>query len=397
MKEEIEEPCPSILNYLSSNEFEKIKMFSKDKKTPFLYINLNRVSREYDELVNLFPFAKVYYAIKANPEREVIDLLSNKGSNFDVASLFEINQLLEQGISIDRISYGNTIKKSEDIKYAYEKGLKMYATDSFMDLDKIATNAPGSLIYVRLLSEGKGADWPLSKKFGTTKETAIEILIKAKELGLIPYGVSFHVGSQQRSISSWDEALLKSKYVFDKVKESGIELKLINLGGGLPSSYVKPTLEMKEYASQIKGYLNKYFGKSLPEIIIEPGRSMVADSGILVTEVILVSHKEKEDTFDWVYIDTGKFGGLIETIEESIKYPIFTEDIASGIKQKEVVLAGPTCDSADVMYQNYKYKLPKNLKEGDKLYILTTGAYTNTYSSIYFNGFPPLKVYVGKM
>ena len=392
-----EDPYPSAFSYLTSDEFERLKAFSKDKQTPFLYINLSTIEKEYDELVGLFPFASIYYAIKANPEKQVIDLLSKKGSCFDVASIYEINQLLDQGVNIDKMSYGNTIKKSEDIAYAYSKGIRIYASDSYMDLEKIAKNAPGSKVYIRLLSEGVGADWPLSKKFGTTKDIAVDLLVKAKSLGLIPYGVSFHVGSQQRNIQSWDEALTKCKYVFDKAKESGIELKLINMGGGLPSSYIKATEEMKVYAESIKEFLTKNFGENIPEIIIEPGRSMVADSGVLVTEVILVSHKENEDKFDWVYLDTGKFGGLIETIDESIKYPIFTEDGKNKIgtvAQKEVILAGPTCDSADVLYEKYKYKLPEDLKEGDRLYILTTGAYTNTYSSVYFNGFPPLKVYI---
>lgn len=381
---------------MSKQEFESIYEFSKDKQTPCLILNLNRVEKRYEELVRNLTFAKIFYAVKANLENDIVSALAMKGSNFDVATVYEMDQLFGQGISADRMSYGNTIKKEKDIAYAYKKGIRLFSTDSLMDLEKIARSAPGSKVFVRFLSEGKGADWPLSKKFGATKEVVIELLIKAQELGLVPYGVSFHVGSQQRDINQWDFALADCKYVFDAVKEKGIELKLINMGGGFPTTYIKPTEEISRYAETIKGFLNKYFGENLPEIIIEPGRSLVGDCGVLISEVVLVSKKSKSDNYNWVYVDIGKFGGLAETDDESIKYPIFLENDRAASEMCEVVLAGPTCDSADVLYEKFKYVLPADLKEGERLYFVSTGAYTASYSAVGFNGFPPLKVYVGR-
>jgi ornithine decarboxylase len=379
--------------YISQKDFDKIKTFSKDKKTPLLIIDKSKIEERYDELKKNLPFAKIYYAVKANPDDEVIKILDKKGSNFDIATIFEMDQLIRLGISADRMSFGNTIKKESDIAYAYKKGVRLFATDSLSDLNKISRQAPGSKVFFRLLCDGNGADWPLSRKFGAYPDMIFRLILKSKKLNLIPYGLSFHVGSQQRDIGQWDNAISQCKYLFDSLTDADIELKLINIGGGFPSNYLEPTQNISIYAKEVTRFLKEDFGPNLPEIIIEPGRSLVADSGVLVTEIIMVSSKSTTTNYDWVYTDVGKFGGLIETIDEAIKYPILTDDLDCK-ETKEVILAGPTCDSMDILYENYKYKLSKNIKEGDRLYFLTTGAYTASYSSVYFNGFPPLKVYI---
>jgi ornithine decarboxylase len=134
------------------------------------------------------------------------------------------------------ISYGNTIKKAAHVKYAYEKGVRLFATDSKADLQNIAEQAPGSKVFVRILVEGgETAEWPLSRKFGCHPDMAIDLLVQAKLNGLVPYGISFHVGSQQKDIAVWDAALSKVKYMFDWMKfEEDVELKMINMGGGFP-------------------------------------------------------------------------------------------------------------------------------------------------------------------
>jgi len=387
-------PQQNNLNLISQKEFDKIKDFSKDKQTPFLIINKKKIGKKYDELQKNLPYAKIYYAVKANPNDEVIKLLDKKGSNFDIATIFEMEQLLRLGISTDRMSFGNTIKKETDIAYAYKKGIRLFATDSESDLNKISRQAPGSKVFFRLLCDGNGADWPLSRKFGAYPDMIFRLALKAKKLNLTPYGLSFHVGSQQRDIGQWDNAIAQCKYLFDSLADADIDLKLINIGGGFPSNYLEPTQDISIYAKEVTRFLEEDFGDKFPEIIIEPGRSLVADSGILITEIIMISSKSTTTNYDWVYTDVGKFGGLIETIDEAIKYPILSGDLDHKNNTKEVILAGPTCDSMDILYENYKYKLNKNIQEGDKLYFLTTGAYTASYSSIYFNGFPPLKVYV---
>ncbi|WP_340818181.1 type III PLP-dependent enzyme [Methanolobus sp. WCC4] len=376
---------------ISEDDFEKVKKFAKDKETPFLVIDLAKVGKMYDELIENMPFVKVYYAIKANPLDEVILTLKNKGSNFDAATVYEIDHLLRLGVQPERISYGNTIKKEKDVAYAYQKGVRLFVTDSESDLRKIAKNAPGSRVFFRLLTESDGADWPLSRKFGAHPDVVFELIILAQELGLEPYGLSFHVGSQQRDIGQWDNALSKCKYLFEAVALHGIKLKMINLGGGFPAKYLSPANELSTYAHEILRFIKEDFGDDHPEIIIEPGRSLVADAGIIVTEVIMISKKSKLNQYKWVYLDIGKFGGLIETLEECIKYPIYSE--RKGYEE-EAILAGPTCDSMDILYEDHKYVFPDAMEEGERLYVFTTGAYTQSYCSVAFNGIPPLKAYV---
>lgn len=382
----------SVEDYYDIDTFNRIKQFAETKETPFLVVDTQTVARHYDQLCQNFEGATIYYAVKANPEPEVLTLLNERGSCFDVASIYELELLLSLGVSPERCSYGNTIKKSSDIRTFYEKGVRMFATDSDADLRNIAKAAPGSRIYVRILTEGSHtSDWPLSRKFGCQTDMAIDLLILARDLGLEPYGVSFHVGSQQRDIGVWDAAIAKVKVIFERLaEEDGINLKMINLGGGFPANYMVKTHELEAYAKEILRFIQEDFGEDVPQIILEPGRSLVSNAGILVSEVVLISHKSNVSLYRWVYTDVGKFSGLIETIDEAIKYPLYTDK--SG-ETEEVILAGPTCDSADILYEDYKYALPLNLAIGDRLYWFTTGAYTTTYSAIAFNGFPPLKAY----
>ena len=366
--------------------------FAKTKETPFLLVDTAIFEAQLDELMTYFPQAKIFYAIKANPAKELLEIVYRKGGCFDVASRYELDKLLALGVTGDRISYGNTIKKAKDIGYFYENGVRLFVTDAEEDLRTIAKLAPGSKIFVRILTEGAlTADWPLSRKFGCQGDIALDLCILARELGLIPYGISFHVGSQQRDIGAWDSAIAKVRYIFERLNsEDGIKLQMINLGGGFPANYLARTNNMKTYSAEITRFLQEDFGDDMPEIILEPGRSLAANAGILVSEVVLISRKSRTSLHRWVFTDIGKFGGLIETMDEAIKYPIYVEKTGP---LEETIIAGPTCDSADILYENYKYGLPLNLAVGDRLYWLSTGAYTTTYSAIEFNGFPPLKAY----
>lgn len=377
--------------YISEECFQRIKTFCRDKETPFLVIDLWKVARKYQELQDGLPFAKIYYAVKANPNEQILRMLIDKGACFDIASIHELDQMLRLGVSPDRLSYGNTIKKARDIAYAYQKGVRLFATDSDSDVLKIAANAPGSRVFFRILTDGSGADWPLSRKFGAHPDTIYRIILSAAELGLDPYGISFHVGSQQRDIGQWDHAIATCKYLFDATREQGIALRMINLGGGFPANYRAPTLATEVYTREITRFLQEDFGDDLPDVFVEPGRFLAGDAGILVTEVVLIAKKSEFNQYNWVYLDVGKFGGLIETLDEAIKYPIYSE--RTGPCQ-HVILAGPTCDSVDILYENEKYELPADIEEGDLLYFFTTGAYTQSYCSVNFNGFPPLKAYV---
>ncbi len=380
-------------NYITKEGFAQLKEFIKGKETPFVVVSLGTVEKKYDDLRKAMPYAKIYYAIKANPEEEVLKLLINKGSCFDIASIYELDLMLSLGASPDRLSYGNTIKKARDIRYAYEKGVRLYVSDSESDVRKLAENAPGSDVFFRILSDGTGADWPLSRKFGAQPDVVFECILLAKELGLNPRGISFHVGSQQNDVTQWRVALKTCKDIFDAAESRCIKLDLINMGGGLPARYQYQVSEPYVYAAEITDYLKEFFGDEFPNIIIEPGRYMAGEAGVLVTEVVMIAHKERSKSIPWLFLDVGKFGGLIETLDECIRYPIYSERTGEG---RDYIISGPTCDSMDVIYEKAPYRLPVALKEGDLLYMFSTGAYTRTYSAVFFNGFPPLKVYVVK-
>lgn len=380
-------------NYMSREKFERIREFARDKETPCLILDLEVIRRNYENLRTYLPYATVYYAVKANPDDAVISLLRDLGSCFDVASVYELDQLLRLGVTPDRMSYGNTIKKEKDIAYFYEKGIRLFVTDSMQDLDKISRAAPGSKVFFRLLTEGLGADWPLSKKFGSHPDMARQLIKTAVRFGLEPYGISFHPGSQQRDVGQWSSALTQVAQLFNWArKELKVDLRMINMGGGFPASYIEPTESIQQYAEDIKRFLDNSFGHEWPEIIIiEPGRSMAGDAGVIVTEIVNIARKSLHEHKQWVFLDIGRFGGLIETLDEAIKYPIFFEGKG---KAEPIILAGPTCDSMDIMYEQTPYFMPSSTKIGDRVYILSTGAYTQSYSSVYFNGFPPLRSYI---
>jgi len=314
------------------------------------------------------------------------------GSCFDTASVVEIEMALAAGATADRISFGNTIKKERDIATAFTLGVRLFAVDCKAEVEKIARVAPGSRVFCRILCDGAGAEWPLSRKFGCVPEMATDVLENAHRLGLEAYGVSFHVGSQQGNVEAWDQALASSSAIFRECAERGMHLSMVNLGGGFPTRYLKPVPGVENYGDAIYRGLVKHFGNHMPETIIEPGRGMVGNAGIIEAEVVLISKKSEEDDVRWVYLDIGKFGGLAETMDEAIRYPIRT--LHDGAEMTPCVLAGPTCDSADVLYEKTPYLLPVTLEIGDKVLIEGTGAYTTTYSAVAFNGFPPLRSYI---
>jgi ornithine decarboxylase len=269
----------------------RIADFIRDESpaTPCMILVLDVVANRYRTLCDVLPEATVFYAVKANPEREVVSLLAGLGARFDVASPAEIDLCASCGAPPDMISYGNTIKKQADIAYAYGHGVRLFAFDSAAELQKLAVAAPGARVFCRLLTSGEGADWPLSRKFGCVPEMAVDLLVMADQLGLEPHGVSFHVGSQQRDPTQWEPAIERAGAVFTELGRKGIELSMLNLGGGLPAQYIDPLPSLDEYAAAIDGSLQRHFGGSRPSIIIEPGRYIAGDAGVLHTEVVLVS------------------------------------------------------------------------------------------------------------
>ena len=359
---------------------------------PCLVVDLDVVRENYLNFARALPDSRVFYAVKANPDPAVLKLLAGLGSSFDCASVAEIDMAREAGATPERISYGNTIKKERDVAAAYERGVRLFAVDCREEVDKIVRTAPGSRVFCRILCDCDGAEWPLSRKFGCVPELAVDVLDYAHRSGLEAYGVSFHVGSQQPNPEAWDVALKAASDIFRTLSERGIQLRMVNLGGGFPAKYARDVPKVKTYGRAIFSALRRHFGNRIPETIIEPGRGMVGDAGMIKAEVVLISKKAADDTVRWVYLDIGKFGGLAETMDEAIRYPIRT--VHDGDRTAPCVIAGPTCDSADVLYEKTPYELPVSLAIGDEVLIEGTGAYTQTYSAVAFNGFEPLKSYV---
>jgi ornithine decarboxylase len=359
---------------------------------PCLVVDLDVVRENYLGFQRAMPATRIFYAVKANPAPEILSLLARLGSCFDTASLPEIEMVLAAGATPDRISFGNTIKKERDIARAHELGVSLFAVDSTEEVEKIARAAPGAKVFCRILTDGEGAEWPLSRKFGCVAEMAIDVLELAHQRGLNAHGVSFHVGSQQTQLSAWDRALKQTARIFGTLAERGITLSMVNLGGGFPARYLRDVPRISRYGNAIQRGLAKHFGNAIPETIIEPGRGMVGNAGVIKAEVVLVSKKQADDDKRWVFLDIGKFGGLAETMEEAIRYPIVTP--RDHDPKAPCIIAGPTCDSADVLYEKKPYDLPITLTVGDEVLIEAAGAYTTTYASVGFNGFAPLKAYV---
>jgi ornithine decarboxylase len=356
--------------------------------TPCVVIDLETVRKQLIALRTSLPTARIYYAVKACPAVEVITTLAELGIGFDLASTGEIDRCLALGIAPDRICFGNTVKRERDIVWAHSLGIDLYAFDSPAELDKLARAAPGARVFCRLSVHGRGAEWPLTRKFGCSPRLAVDLLVRAKASGLRPTGVSFHVGSQQIDPGQWTIAIGHAAGVFHACQHQGVALDLLNVGGGLPAQYRTRVAPLASYAEAITSAVGRRFGGSPPQLMIEPGRYMVGDAGILRSQVLLIARHGNHDSRRWVYLDAGRYNGLAETQGERIHYPIRTP--RDGGSDEPVVLAGPTCDSTDIIYDRANYALPLDLAIGDVIDFLSAGAYTASYASVEFNGFPPL-------
>ncbi len=211
----------------------------------------------------------------------------------------------------------------------------------------------------------------------------------ARMLGLDPVGISFHVGSQTRKAAMWGPTLDEMARIWHDARAIGHDLRLLNIGGGFPAFYGEPVEAPAAYAADVMQQVRARFG-AVERIMAEPGRGLVAEAGAIACEVMLVSHKSAQDAHRWVYLDIGKVSGLAETIDEAIRYQF--ETARDGDPMGPCILAGPSCDSADVLYEKRPVLLPLTLAAGDRVVIRNAGAYTSSYASVGFNGFPPLDV-----
>ena len=353
--------------------------------TPYLDLDVPAAVTRFRRLQATLPGTTVHYAVKANLEPALLAALVDAGSCFAVAGPTEVIAALEAGASPADLVYSTPIKRRTDIAFAARLGVDVFAVDSLEETHKVAAVAPGSAVLCRLVTSGHGSDWPLSRKFGCSTDEAVHILKAAAAIGLQPAGVSFHVGPQQSDPAAWDSPIAAAARVFARLRSVGIEPWLLDLGGGFPAHLEDDCPPLPSYGAAIERQLRRHFGVRRPRTIIEPGRAVVADAGTLVSTVLAVVRRGPNR---WVFLDAGVFTGLVETLDEAVRYRLRTS--ADGGPTGPCVLAGPTCDSVDVLYERLPVQLPLALGEGDTVRLLSTGAYTTSFSTRGFNGVAPL-------
>ena len=320
--------------------------------------------------------------------------LAELGGRFDCASRGEIDLCLGLGVAPDRIAFGNTIKRAADIAHAHARGVEQFAADAEEELRKIAAHAPGARVIIRMLVEASEADWPLSRKFGCSRREALRLMDLGRYLGLDVAGISFHPGSQVREPAMWASALDAAHALWTEAAAAGPRACGFSTSAAAsPPSTACRCRRPRTMPREVMRMVRHRFGEEV-EVMAEPGRGLVAEAGVIVAEVLLVARKDQDDLARWVFLDIGKFSGLAETMDEAIRYQFETRH--GQAETGPCILAGPSCDSADVLYEKRPVQLPLALEAGDKVRILCTGAYTTSYSSVGFNGFPPLDaVYLG--
>ena len=348
--------------------------------TPFLVVDLDVVRDRYRALTAALPAARVLYAVKANPAPEVLRTLAVLGSGFDVAGAAEARLALAAGARPVSLCHGNPVRKAADVAAAAALGVREFVTDSAEDLAVLAAAAPGAGVLVRITVDEAGSATPFGGKFGCAPATAVALLRRAPELGLVAGGIAFHVGSQQCDPQAWARGVAAAAQVAAEVP-----VPTLDLGGGFPVAYDAPVPPLQAVADAVADALDRHFPARHPALVVEPGRLLVAEAGVLHSEVVRVS--QRDDGRRWVYLDVGRYGGLAETEGEAIRYRITAPRHGPAVP---AVLAGPTCDGDDVLYRHVT--LPADLRAGDLVTLHAAGAYTASYASVGFNGLAPLPV-----
>jgi ornithine decarboxylase len=363
-----------------------------DHDTPFLVCDRSSVERRFEELTDALPELSVFFAMKCNSAGPLLDTLAGLGSSFEVASAAELRMVAAAGVPAGAVLYSNPVKPPGHIVEAYAAGLHRFAFDSEPELHKLARYAPGASVYARLRVDDGASLFPLSKKFGTSVDEVARLLEQASQLGLVPYGVTFHVGSQCTNPMAWDRALEDCAAVMRRLLRRGVRLRMVNLGGGMPARYTTPVPEPALIASVIRTALTRL--PYQPEVLAaEPGRYLVAESGVLAATVIGLDSRDGQR---WVFLDVGGYNGMMEAVQTGGRwlFPLLTSR-PDHYREPSVptVVTGPSCDSSDTMF--YDAPLPAGLEVGDRVYIGSAGAYTSSYAST-FNGFPaPTLHFVG--
>lgn len=373
----------------STTDFTSEFLQTFPHKTPFFLFKKRKILENLHKFKTLFPGSSIHYAMKANSEPEVLRILAEAGCGFEAASMHELTLLKTMKVPPVHIIYGTSVKPISHIKDFFSYGVDRFACDSASELEKIAAVAPGSRVYIRVIANDAGSVFKFSEKFGTDPASVIPLLTMAKELGLRPYGISFHVGSQASDVKAWANVLISLRSIVQDLQEIGIELDMINIGGGFPcrylSSEIVPTLE------EIADNTFKEFKKFPYELkmLLEPGRGIIANTGVAIASVI--ARVERRGS-TWLFLDLGVYNGLFETMayQGSTRYPISSMRPVGDAGESLFEIAGPTGDSPDVITR--EALLPSDIQIGDKVIIHDVGAYSLSVTST-FNGFPKPEVY----
>lgn len=380
-----------MLNNARKSKFLNVKYLERlDYETPFFLFDLQKIDINYKALKKHLSNFTIFYALKANSEPEIVKKLAELGANFEIASYKELLILKKAGVPIDRIMYSNPVKPWKMIQKCFKLGLNRFSFDSVFELQKLAQYAPGSKVYLRFSVNDQGSRFPLSKKFGAEPQDILPLMSMARDLGLQTYGLTFHVGSQSLNPKTWELAIKMSGEAMRELRREGIEIEMLDVGGGFPADYGTESPSWAHIGQIIQKAIKKYLPYDV-KLVAEPGRALVADAGALVTSVI---GRAERGGSNWLYLDVGAFNGMIETLETNnqMKYPVLRLRPAKPRAQKSnFTLTGPTCDSQDTMF--YEMPLPHDTMVDDRLCIASTGAYTITYASS-FNGFDPPKVII---
>ncbi|MFJ7629582.1 GNAT family N-acetyltransferase [Streptomyces sp. NPDC097595] len=360
----------------------------QDSDRDRIVYDLTGIESQYDALRSELPGVSVRFALKACPLPDVLTCLADRGAGFDAASPGEIRQALRTGVAPRDVHYGNTVKSDTEIATAFRLGVTTFATDCVEDVRAIAQHAPGARVFCRVATSGHGALWGLTSKCGT--HDAVDVLAEARGLGLVPAGLSVHVGSQQMTVHGWEAALGELATTLSKLATRGIHLDHINLGGGLPAhGYLSadgtalkpPTAEIFRAIRSGIDRLREAARNEL-DFLIEPGRYLVADHGTIRAHVARLTMRHQR----WLFLSCGRFNGLYEG--DQLRYPL-AFPTRSGSPQVPAIVAGPTCDSDDTLGDT-SVPVPRDLSSGDPVWIRSAGAYAVSYTTRGFNGYEPL-------
>ena len=357
-------------------------------KTPYLEIRLDKIREAYARLSKYMTGIEIYYAMQCNPNPEIMKTVLECGGQFEISSANEMNKAIAAGADPKNILFSNPVKTLSDIKAAHRAGVQYFAFDSYSEVDKLAEGAPGSKVYVRISIPVRKSVVASEGKFGVAIDHAKDLMLYAKKMGLGTYGISFHVGSQMLDYESWGYAIQHSAKLIAMLKKSHIQIEMLDMGGGFPACYKDVSRDnLDRISSKILKALKKYIPEGI-RVVAEPGRYLVADSGIMVSTVIGTAERFGRK---WLHLDVGANNGLMEAVQtgNALEYPVF--DSKKSEEKDIFVLTGPTCDSQDTVM--YDVPVSADIKIGDKIYFECAGAYTTAMSEN-FNGFPSPKTYI---